>query len=155
MKAIVATDKFNGIAKNGKIPWNCPEDMKFFRKMTIGHSVIMGRKTRKTLKQPLTDRLNIVISSHDGPKNYKEVWVKNIQEAGELCNWDAFVIGGESIYNQFLERGLIDVFIQTIIQEDYKCDQFISIRKYFKQHVLLKNLNKNLPVYAYFNKVEK
>jgi dihydrofolate reductase len=60
---VVAIDINKGIAKDGKIPWHYPEDLKFFKELTTGHVVIMGRKTYESIGHPLPNRINIVISS--------------------------------------------------------------------------------------------
>jgi dihydrofolate reductase len=60
---IVACDKHGVIGKEGKLPWRCSEDLKIFRKRTLGHAVIMGRKTWDSLpKKPLDGRPNIILT---------------------------------------------------------------------------------------------
>ena len=61
---IVAVDRNLAIGKGGKLPWHYSADMKFFKETTIGNAVVMGRRTWLTLKEPLPDRLNIVLSNH-------------------------------------------------------------------------------------------
>src|SRR5216684_7864677 len=60
---IVAVDTDLAIGKGGKLPWHYSADMKFFKETTIGNAVVMGRHTWLTLKKPLKDRLNIVLSN--------------------------------------------------------------------------------------------
>ena len=62
---IVAHDDAYGIGKNGKIPWNCPDDIKYFKSMTINQVIIMGRKTYESIGKPLPKRINIVISRNE------------------------------------------------------------------------------------------
>lgn len=63
---IAAMDSERGTGKNGDIPWNIPCDMKFFKAVTKGHSIVMGRKTAESLKGPLPDRCNIVLTRNVG-----------------------------------------------------------------------------------------
>ena len=63
ISAIVAMDSQNGIGINNQLPWHLPNDLKFFKSVTIGKPIIMGRKTFESLGRPLPGRLNVVISS--------------------------------------------------------------------------------------------
>lgn len=104
--AIVAVDKNFGIGYQGQLLEHIPEDMKFFKNKTSYSIVIMGRKTYDSLpKKPLPNRLNIVISNkYSGCAEgtifmaYEECKLRI--ESGQIQ--DAFIIGGESIYKQFL-----------------------------------------------------
>ena len=144
MKMIVAVDSKNGIAKNGKIPWNCPEDMEFFKFITIGHPVIMGRKTFETLKRPLPFRDNLIIGSdHWAPDHFK----------GNQDYNDAFIIGGESIYKEFIHH--VDIIYVSRINGDYECDQhFVSIPTSFANVQQLK-LSDNCIVHKYVKWVNR
>lgn len=104
--AIVAVDKNFGIGYQGQLLEHIPEDIKFFKNKTSYSIVIMGRKTYDSLpKKPLPNRLNIVISNKysgcaEGTifMTYEECKLRI--ESGQIQ--DAFIIGGESIYRQFL-----------------------------------------------------
>lgn len=63
ISAIVAAAEDNAIGKNNQLPWHLPEDLKFFKRTTLGKPVVMGRKTYESLGKPLPGRLNIVLSS--------------------------------------------------------------------------------------------
>ena len=98
--------KNGAIGKRGKLPWHYSADMKFFKKTTMGHAVVMGRKTWLTLRKPLPGRLNIVLS-RDGTLEPHEslVVLSDIDSVLSLNNsltTDMFVIGGAQIYSQFL-----------------------------------------------------
>lgn len=144
---IVATDSQCGIAKDGKIPWNCPADMRHFRETTTGHVVIMGRATMNTLKGPLKDRTNIVLSKSIVEeyniafnKDYSSVWrwgclyCDSIATVDIVCknissNKKCFIIGGASIYSQFLELNMVDEVIWTKLSKNYGCDKFFHAQK--------------------------
>lgn len=103
---IAAVAKNGAIGKRGKLPWHYSADMKFFKSTTMGHAVVMGRKTWLTLKKPLPGRLNIVLS-RDGTLEPHEslVVLGDIESVISLNNsltTDMFVIGGAQIYRQFV-----------------------------------------------------
>ena len=103
---IAAVAKNGAIGKRGKLPWHYSADMKFFKRTTMGHAVVMGKKTWLTLKKPLSGRLNIVLS-RDGNLEPQEslVVLSDIDSVISLNNsltTDMFVIGGAQIYQAFL-----------------------------------------------------
>src|SRR5699024_1189782 len=109
MNIIVAVDQNWAIGKDNKLLIQIPEDQRFFRNETINKVVVMGRKTLESLPggKPLKDRTNIVISSN---KNYKPqgvIVVHSIEEAlEELKKYnseDIYIMGGQTIYQQFLD----------------------------------------------------
>jgi dihydrofolate reductase len=115
---IVATSKNGVIGKNGKIPWNIPADLAYFRKMTIGKTVIMGRKTFESIGKPLAGRRNIVISSED--INIKKVESFNgLPSSLFFSKEEIMIIGGQSIYKETIKYAdriyltLVDVEIEN------------------------------------------
>src|ERR1700704_4329282 len=72
---IVAVDENLAIGKGGRLPWHYPADMKFFKQETVGNAVVMGRRTWLTLKGPLKDRQNIVLSSDQNLPTHDSVIV--------------------------------------------------------------------------------
>ena len=103
---IVAVDRNLAIGKGGKLPWHYSADMKFFKETTIGNAVVMGRRTWLTLKGPLKDRQNIVLSRGDLVQPNDSVIVMNDAEAvlefESKLDGHLFVIGGASVYELFL-----------------------------------------------------
>ncbi len=105
MKLIVAADKNFGIGKDGAIPWRLRADLMYFKEKTLGHAVIMGRKTLESLPggKPLKDRINIVLTRDETYAPDNVVVCHSIDEVLALPEAaDAFVIGGESVYKAFL-----------------------------------------------------
>ena len=103
---IVAVDQNLAIGKGGKLPWHFSPDMKFFKETTTGNAVVMGRRTWLTLKKPLPDRMNIVLSRQPNALSVDSVVVlPDVQSvltlAGSLTA-DLFVIGGAKAYAAFL-----------------------------------------------------
>ena len=102
---IAAVGKNLELGKNNDLIWHFKEDMKFFKETTMGHPVIMGRKTFESLPKALPGRKNIVISANPEYKADGAEVVTSVEEAIKLAeaeNTDAFVIGGGRIYTEFL-----------------------------------------------------
>ena len=103
IRAVVAMNSDRVIGKNGNLPWHLPEDLRHFKEITMGHPVVMGRKTWESLpKRPLPGRRNIVVSRD---RNYHaegaEVF-NSVEEALEVCREVPYVIGGAEIYRTAL-----------------------------------------------------
>ena len=85
LSLIVATDSRGGIGKDNKIPWHIPEDMKRFKELTMGHPVIIGRKTYDSilsyLKKPLPGRTNIVVTRNKNVSYDEAIVCRSIDEA--------------------------------------------------------------------------
>jgi dihydrofolate reductase len=104
MKAIVAMAENRVIGKAGTIPWHLPEDFKFFKGTTMGHAIVMGRKTFESIGKPLPGRQNIVLS-RTMPETQGVTIVRSPEELCEPTDGrDLFVIGGEEIYRLLLPR---------------------------------------------------
>ncbi|NOZ80131.1 MAG: dihydrofolate reductase [DPANN group archaeon] len=105
LNIIAAMDEEGLIGKDNGLPWHLSSDLKHFKKTTRGKAIIMGRKTFLSLgSKPLPDRMNIVISRNPG-KEKDVVWATTIEEAikkAEQHHKDIFVIGGRSVYEQFI-----------------------------------------------------
>ena len=103
---IVAVDQNLAIGKAGKLPWHYSADMKFFKETTIGNAVVMGRHTWLTLKKPLPDRLNIVLSKQaDNPPEDSLIVLNDVPSVLYLARAitrHLFVMGGAQVYQSFL-----------------------------------------------------
>ena len=131
---IVAVCEDNGIGKDNKLPWDkIPEDMINFSKLTKGNgnnAIIMGKNTYKSIGKPLPCRVNIVLSSSlNKEQEEKNIRVfQNIDQCVKFCNDKCFdevwVIGGESIYVQFLHLNYIQKIYKTNINQKIECDTF-------------------------------
>ncbi|HKP37328.1 MAG TPA: dihydrofolate reductase [Pyrinomonadaceae bacterium] len=103
---IVAVDRNLAIGKDGKLPWHYSADMRFFKETTIGNAVVMGRRTWLTLKRPLTDRQNIVLTRSGSIESNGSVSVMNdvdaVLESASKLDCHLFVIGGARVYESFL-----------------------------------------------------
>ena len=115
---IVATDRQGVIGRNGSLPWHSRSDLQRFKRLTMGHAMVMGRKTYDSIGRPLPGRRTIVLS-RSTELEIPSVWVANsVEQAIELGRRHAaessstetphpptlFVVGGAEIYGLFLDR---------------------------------------------------
>lgn len=122
---IVAAAENNAIGKDNELIWSLPNDLKRFKKLTSGHSIIMGRKTFDSFPGLLPNRKHIVISRNKNISFSDEVTVVNnfedaIRETGDDEN--PFIIGGGQIYK--LAMDLVDKIELTRVHEEFKADTF-------------------------------
>ena len=112
---IVAVDRNGAIGKGGKLPWHYSADLKFFKETTTGNAVVMGHNTWRSLKKPLPNRLNIVLSRTSDVQAEEFVVimrdVESVLAKAKELECDLFVIGGEQVYRSFLPY--IDKWIVT------------------------------------------
>ncbi len=96
---IYATSENHVIGKDNKIPWHIPTDLAYYKKMTLGHPIIMGSRTHDGIGRPLPGRQNIVLSSDP---NYKAAGVQvahSLEQALDIAESDdVFVIGGAQVF---------------------------------------------------------
>jgi dihydrofolate reductase len=122
---IVAIAENGAIGQDNKLLWHISEDLKRFKKLTAGHKVIMGRNTLLSLpKWPLPNRINIVITDNKTERFEGCVMVFSIEEAVAKCANDeeCFIIGGASIYRQFMP--LADKLYITKVHKAFDGDTF-------------------------------
>ncbi len=102
---IVAAAENNVIGKDNDMPWRLSADLKRFKKLTMGHHIVMGRKTFESIGKPLPGRTSVIITRN---KDYKQegcIVVHSLEEALQTINDDEiFVIGGGEIYNMAFEK---------------------------------------------------
>jgi dihydrofolate reductase len=122
---IVAIDRNNGIGYRNNLLAHIPGDLKRFRKITMGHCLIMGKKTWESLpNKPLSGRCNIVLTDNELDCFDCAETARSVEEALSLCGpeREIFIIGGGSVYRQFMP--LADRLMVTHIDGEYKADTF-------------------------------
>ena len=120
---VVAAVAANGIiGADGKLPWHLPEDLKHFKRLTLGHPVIMGRRTWESLKGALPQRENIVVTRTPGYEAAGAAVANSLEAALALCIGEpvAFVIGGTSLFQESLP--LADGLVLTEIDRECEGD---------------------------------
>jgi len=125
LKIIVAMDQNRGIGINNQLPWSIKEDLKEFRRLTLGHGVIMGRKTLDSIGKALPGRENYVVT-HQKSLSYENVTliedVLDFFEKKKHSEDEIFVIGGASLYRMALKY--CDELIISEVKGQYTCDTY-------------------------------
>ena len=121
---IVAISNNNVIGNENKLIWHLPTDLINFKKLTMGHHIIMGRKTFESIGKPLPGRTSIVISKNTNLKIDGCIVVNSIKDAINISKADdeVFIIGGAEIYKQTLE--IADKLYITRIYNDFNGDTY-------------------------------
>ena len=120
---LVAAVAANGIiGAKGRLPWHIPEELKHFKRLTLGHPVIMGRRTWESLKGPLPQRENIVVTRTPGYEAPGAAVANSLDAALALCAGEsvAFVIGGTQLFEESMP--LAAGMLLTEIHRDYAGD---------------------------------
>lgn len=131
---VVAVSENGGIGKDNQLLWHLPNDLKFFKKVTSGHTVIMGRKTFESIGRPLPNRRNIVITRQKALNATGIETATSITDAINLAKdeEELFIIGGAEIYKQtlpladriYLTKVWVhldaDAFFQTLNPEQWR-----------------------------------
>ncbi|HTD99498.1 MAG TPA: dihydrofolate reductase [Mucilaginibacter sp.] len=120
---VVAISENNAIGKDNQLLWYLPADLKHFKNITTGHTVIMGRKTFDSVGRPLPNRRNIIITRHVMHIEGCEV-VSSIDAALALCadEEEVFIVGGAEIYRQSIH--ITDRIYLTIVHQKFEADSF-------------------------------
>ena len=125
LSLIVATAENDVIGRKGALPWSLPDDLRYFRTVTKGHPVIMGRKTFESIGRPLPDRLNIVLSSQHRDSAGCTV-VRSLADAIETAeqsdSTEAFIIGGREVFADALEHHPVNRMYLTRVHANIEGD---------------------------------
>ena len=122
MKAIAAMSLNRVIGREGKIPWHLPEDFRWFKKMTTGHVVLMGRRTFESLGKPLPNRTNVVLTRGGEIQGVTTLCDPADLSESRYAPREIFVIGGAEIYAQLLPR-CRELYL-SVVQREVEGDAF-------------------------------
>ncbi len=126
LSIVVALANNNVIGKDGKLPWNIPEDKKRFKKITEGHCVLMGRETHDSIGGPLPARTNLILTRDKTLQKEGCVVLHTLRDAVKYAiqngEQELMVIGGEQIYR--LTLPLVEKIYMTKILQDFEGDTF-------------------------------
>ncbi|HLS09991.1 dihydrofolate reductase [Lentibacillus sp.] len=124
---LVAMDRNRVIGYQNDLPWHLPNDLKFFKQKTIGHTIIMGRKTFESIGKPLPKRTNVVITRQKSSRFPEGIDV--IRDINTVFDWnrqhpaeELFVIGGEEIFKQVLPHA--DRMYITLVDNVFQGDTY-------------------------------
>ncbi len=157
VSAIAAMSRNGVIGKGNKIPWHISEDFKYFKRMTMGKPIVMGRKTFESFEKPLAGRPHIVISRTPHANRIADnvFFVLSLEEAlekaekiAEAANGDEiFVIGGAQIYRQAIQ--FIHKIYLTEIDADYEGDAFFPELDLKEWRILSEDFRQAHPSYSF------
>lgn len=122
---ILARARNGVIGAKGGLPWHLPEDLAFFKRTTMGHPIVMGRKTWESIGRPLPGRRSVVVTRDRSFSAAGAETVHSLDEAIALCSGadEIFVIGGAHLYADALPRA--DRLLLTEIHADFDGDTFL------------------------------
>lgn len=126
LSILVAMAKNRVIGQNNQLPWHLPADLKHFKFLTMGQTIVMGRKTYESIGRPLPGRENIIITRQSGYDVQGATVVNSLEDALLICeesstiNNESFIIGGEKLYRQTLD--ICQRMYITEIQRNFEGD---------------------------------
>lgn len=130
--SIIAAIATNGvIGRNGQLPWRLSKDLQRFKKLTMGHTIIMGRRTWESIGRPLPGRKTVVVTrQHDYAIDFENVQIAaSLEDALQLaevaCEEEAFIVGGAELYREALPQA--DRFYFTEVAADVKGDTYFPL----------------------------
>lgn len=156
---MVAKDRNGVIGKDNKLIWHIPEDLKYFKKTTLGKTIVMGRKTYESIGRPLPGRRNVVLTRDPDFVADGVVVLNSVDEllafALLFIDGEMIIIGGDSIYKQFME--IASTLYVTEIDYDFEGDTFFpEITSEWKLTSSIQGSESNSSKYKYyFNKYDK
>ncbi len=119
-----------GIGYGGHIPWHISDDLRYFKKITAGSTLIMGRITWESIGGPLPGRTHIIITSKPG-KSSSVSFTSSLEQALEMAVEPIFIIGGGMIYDAALKYlHKCQAIYLTVIHDQYQCDTYIRIPEF-------------------------
>ncbi|WP_226530521.1 dihydrofolate reductase [Metabacillus niabensis] len=127
---IVAMDKYRLIGRDNQLPWHLPQDLAYFKKVTMNHKIIMGRKTFESIGRPLPGRENIIVTRDSTYSQEGCTILHSIDEILELSSRsdeELFVIGGAEIFKEILP--VSDRLYITEIDDEFEGDTYFPDRK--------------------------
>ncbi len=123
LQIVVATDPSGVIGVDNRLPWNLPDDLRHFRRLTMGHTLVMGRRTFESIGKPLPGRRNIVLSSRSDWRHDQVETFPGLKEAlAATDNETVFVIGGARAFAEALP--LADTVHRTLVHKHHPGDVY-------------------------------
>lgn len=125
---LVAHDQNRVIGVNNELPWHIPEELAYFKKVSMGKAMVMGRKTFDSIGRPLPGRLNIIVTRNEAYTAEGAVVVHDLQEAvvkAKEFSDEVMIIGGAEIFRLAME--MADRLYITYIQKSFEGDTFFPV----------------------------
>src|SRR6478752_6063465 len=134
---IVAKSENNVIGVSNKLPWHLKDDLQMFKKLTMGHHILMGRKTFESIGKPLPGRMSLVVSTEPKANQDSVLWFTSIfraiKQAERNGESELFIIGGEKVFKAALS--LCDRIYLSEVHGDVKGDTYfpsLSVKNWKK-----------------------
>ncbi|MCX6407664.1 MAG: dihydrofolate reductase [Propionibacteriales bacterium] len=128
---VVAMGANRVIGVDGALPWRLPEDLAHFKRLTLGHPMVMGRTTYESIGRPLPGRTTVVLTRDPdwsaGPHGDDVLVAASLEEAlstAQELDEEVFLVGGAQVYAQALEQGLVDAMVVTRVAASPDGDAF-------------------------------
>jgi len=123
---IAAMDEKRGIGKKNQLPWRLPSDLKRFKRLTMGHHLVMGRKTYESIGRQLPGRISIVLSRDPNYEVAEGILVRSLDEALKIANEggesEVFIIGGGELFEGAID--IVDRIYLTKVHAQVECDTY-------------------------------
>jgi dihydrofolate reductase len=120
---IVAMDIQQAIGLGNALPWRLPADLAYFKKTTMDHTILMGRKTFESIGKPLPGRTNVILTQNSEYKAEGCTVINSVEAALELAeNQEVFVIGGAEVFELFMPS--VQRLYITLIEHEFEADTF-------------------------------
>lgn len=152
LSIIVAIDEKRAIGKDNQLLWHIPEDLKHFKELTTGHTVVMGENTYRSIGRPLPNRTNIILSMTPDFSPEGCFVVRSIDEALNVAkeheSEEIFIIGGASIYKQFLP--IVDRLYVTEVTGIHEADTFFPEYDDFTKRVSEEKIDNGKYCFTFF-----
>ena len=129
-----AMDENRAIGRNNQLPWHLPEDLKYFKRVTMGKPIAMGRKTYDSIGRPLPGRENIVITRSKGITIEGCTVIHDVKDLLKRDDEELFVIGGAEIFKEILP--FADRLYATEIREVFEADTFFPEYNLFEWELI-------------------
>lgn len=120
---IVAIASNGVIGKDNRLPWRLPGDLAYFKRITMGHTIVMGRKTYESIGKPLPGRQNVIVTRNRHFKSEGCIVINSLEEALKLAeNDEVFIIGGAEIYSQAIS--IVERLYITHVNKEFEGDTY-------------------------------
>ena len=151
---IAALDEKNGIGKGNDLLFRIREDFERMQKLTMGHPLIMGRKTFESIGRILSGRTNIIITLNPDFQAQDCVIVHSLEEGIEKAkdskgSDEIFIFGGGQIFKEALEKNLVDKLYLTLVQGDFNADTFFPDYSHFSKEIFIGAGEENGVIYKF------
>ena len=158
---VLAVSENGVIGRDNQLPWHLPADLRFFKQLTTGHTVIMGRKTYDSIGKPLPNRRNVVVSRKVGYAIDGVEVFESLGAALKACigEDEVFIIGGGTIYAKALDLDIVDRIYMTLVHADFEGDTKFEVpiaKHWLTDHVERHGADeKNAYAYSFITKTRQ